>query len=118
MTDRGFRASIVMIAIAFVAYFGVVVVPPLLSSGDIMGAFAAGFVNPYSSGYSADVIACWMVLAVWVTYESRAHAIRGGWICLLLGVAPGVVVGFATYLIVRSRQFSEEELQARPPDAA
>lgn len=48
MTNQTFRVPFVTISIAFVAYSGVVVVPPLLSSGDIGVAFAAGFVNPYA----------------------------------------------------------------------
>lgn len=107
MTDRTFRILLVTISIAFVAYFGVVVVPPLIASGDVPGAFAAGFANPYASGYSADVIGCWAVLAVWVGHEARAHSIRGGWLCLLLGIVPGVVVGLSAYLIIRHQQISD-----------
>jgi hypothetical protein len=61
MAEQFFRFSLVTVSLGFMAYFGVVVVPPLLESGDVIGAFAAGFVNPYSSGYSADVVACWLV---------------------------------------------------------
>ncbi len=113
MAEQLFRVSIVVISLGFVMYFGFVVVPPLLESGDILGAFAAGFANPYSSGYSADVIACWLVLVAWVAYEACTLSIRGGWICLILGIVPGVVVGFAAYLLVRAGQISE----ARPSSA-
>ncbi len=114
MSHRLFRFVVIAVSLTFVAYFTIVVVPPLLESGEVMGAFAAGFANPYSSGYSADVIACWLVLAAWVLYDARSLSVRGGWICLALGIVPGVVVGFAAYLLVRSRQVSE----ARRPDAA
>jgi hypothetical protein len=107
VTEQLFRFSLIAISLGFVAYFGVVVVPPLLESGDVLGAFAAGFANPYSSGYSADVISCWLVLVVWVLYEARTHSIRGGWICLILGIVPGVVVGLAAYLLLRSGQDPE-----------
>lgn len=107
MAERLFRISLVTVSFVFVAYFGVVVVPPLLESGDLLGAFRAGFANPYSSGYSADAIACWLVLAAWVTFEGRTLGVRGGWFCLALGIAPGVVVGFAAYLLLRARQLSE-----------
>ena len=107
VAEQLFRVSLVVVSLGFVMYFGFVVVPPLLESGDIFGAFAAGFANPYSSGYSADVIACWLVLVAWVAYEARTLSIRGGWICLVLGIVPGVVVGLAAYLLVRAGQISE-----------
>ena len=104
MTQRFFHWALVAIAVGFTVFFCTVVMPPVLESGDILGAFAAGFVNPYASGYSADVIACWLILAVWVLHEARAEGVKGGWFCVLLGVVPGVAVGLAAYLIVRARQ--------------
>jgi len=83
------------------------VVPSLVANLDVVGAFAAGFVNPYASGYSTDVIVCWGILAAWVAYEARAYSVKHGWICLVLGVVPGVAVGLALYLLVRSKQVSE-----------
>lgn len=104
-----FRIILIIIAIGFTAAFVVLVVPPLLESGDIVGAFAAGFVNPFSSGYALDVILCWLVLAVWVLYEARAHGIRHGWVALLLGIVPGVATGFAVYLLLRMHQQGASE---------
>jgi hypothetical protein len=104
MNERQFRAVIIGIAIGFTALFIVVVIPPLIDNPDIVGAFAAGFVNPYSSGYSADVIACWLILAAWVVFEARSKRVKHGWLCLVLGLVPGVAVGFAGYLILRSNQ--------------
>ena len=110
MNERHFRTAILVVALAFTALFAVVVVPPLIEDPDILGAFAAGFENPYSSGYSADVIACWLILAAWVAFEAKSKRVRHGWLCLILGVIPGVAVGFATYLLIRSRQVSEQSL--------
>ncbi|WP_218140263.1 DUF2834 domain-containing protein [Solimonas aquatica] len=92
------------IGLAFAAAFVWIVIPPLLQHPDILGAFAAGFVNPYSSGYALDAICCWLVLAAWVAYEAKAEGIRHGWIALVLGLAPGVATGFAFYLLLRMRR--------------
>ncbi len=104
MKDRLLKIQLTAVALGFTIVFCVVVVPPLWASGDIVGAFLAGFVNPYASGYSADVLFCWGVLALWVTYEAKVLAVKGGWVCLLLGVVPGVAVGFAVYLMLRMSQ--------------
>lgn len=102
-----FRILCYVIALLFSACFAAVVVPALIRDGDIIGAFAAGFVNPYASGYSLDVLLCWLTLFIWVVYDSKAHAVRHGWICLALGVVPGVAVGFPLYLVLRSYQLQE-----------
>lgn len=73
----------------------------------LIADFAAGFVNPYSSGYSADVILCWIALVIWVTYEAKVYSVRHGWICLVLGIVPGVAVGFPLYLVLRNRQMRQ-----------
>ncbi|MDD3446684.1 MAG: DUF2834 domain-containing protein, partial [Zavarzinia sp.] len=65
--------------------------------------FGQGFVNPFSTGYSLDVLTCWAVLAVWIIRDARVAGIRHGWIALVLGIVPGVAVGFAFYLWLRSR---------------
>lgn len=104
MTDKTFRALLCVCAGVFLAYFCFTVIPPLIENPDIPGAFAAGFVNPYASGYSTDVIICWVILAVWVVFEARQYSVRGGWVCVLLGLVPGVAVGFAAYLYIRQRQ--------------
>lgn len=103
-----FKILLVALGAGFALAFCVMVVPPLLESGDVMGAFAAGFVNPYSSGYALDAIMCWCVLAVWVIYERKALSLRHGWIALLLGIAPGVATGFAFYLLLRTQQLREK----------
>lgn len=106
MTGKVFTVLVSACALLFTAFFCVTVVPPLLEDPDILGAFAAGFVNPYASGYSTDVIVCWAILAVWVTYEAKASSIRHGWVCLVLGIVPGVATGFGLYLLLRHRQLS------------
>lgn len=106
MTEPLFKAAIIAAAAAFTALFALWCIPPLIADPDIVGAFAAGFVNPYASGYSADVLACWVILSAWILYERRVLGVRhGGW-CIALGVIPGVAVGFAGYLLVRMRHLS------------
>lgn len=104
MSESTFRATLFCAALFFTSFFAVVVVPPLVENPDILGAFAAGFVNPYSSGYSMDVFVCWAILAAWVVYEAKTYSVRKGWVCLLLGIVPGVAVGFAAYLLLRAKQ--------------
>jgi len=107
MPESTFRAVLVVAAVFFAAFFAWVVLPPLIESRDIWGAFAAGFVNPYSSGYSMDTLVCWAILAAWIVYEARALSVRKGWVCLLLAIVPGVAVGFAMYLFLRGKQVRE-----------
>lgn len=108
MNRSSLKVLLVVLALGFAVLFSVVVVPPLLASGDVLAAFAAGFVNPYASGYALDAITCWLVLAVWVIYEAKARHVRYGWVALLLGLAPGVATGFATYLLLRMRHEHQE----------
>ena len=107
MSETLFRRLLTIAAVFFSVFFAVVVIPPLIANPDVFGAFAAGFVNPYSSGYSMDVLVCWAILAVWVVYEAKAYSVRYGWVCLLLGIIPGVAVGFALYLLLRTRYVTE-----------
>ncbi|MEL7476817.1 MAG: DUF2834 domain-containing protein [Cyanobacteria bacterium J06555_12] len=107
-----FKALLLFAALFFATYFAVVVVPPLIADPDILGAFAAGFVNPYSSGYSTDVLVCWGILATWIVYEATTYSVKYGWACLLLGIVPGVAVGFALYLLVRAKQIQERARDA------
>ena len=109
MSPPLFRALLVFLAAGFAGAFAVIVVPPLMASGDVIGALAAGFVNPFASGYAIDAIMCWLVLTVWVVYEAKAHGIRHGWVAVLLGAAPGVATGFAVYLLLRMGQIGPEQ---------
>ena len=111
MQKNTFILIVGLLGLTFLLLFIIVVIPPLLVDFDVLGAFLAGFVNPYSSGYSYDVFVTWAILATWIAYESKKF--KYGWICLLLGVVPGVAVGFATYLILREKQLmsSDQELK-------
>jgi len=113
MTQKYFRISLWLLALGFAGAFTLVVMPPLLESPDVLGAFAAGFVNPYAAGYALDAIFCWFVLATWVMHEAKTMGLRHGWIALLLGIAPGVATGFAVYLLLRLNQLPAPT----PPDS-
>ncbi|PPE73519.1 hypothetical protein C3942_11985 [Solimonas fluminis] len=104
MSRNLYQALLWVFGLGFAVAFNLVVMPALLRDGDILGGFAAGFVNPYASGYALDAILCWCVLASWVAWERSTLGIRHGWIALLLGIAPGVATGFAFYLLLRLRQ--------------
>jgi hypothetical protein len=106
MNKKIFKYALTSIAMIFTMIFCTIVIPPLIDNPDVVGAFAAGFVNPYSSGYSADVFCCWAILLIWVIYEFPK--VRYGWICLLLGIIPGVAVGLAVYLLLRMDQFNSK----------
>lgn len=103
MPKSVYELLVVLLGAAFAVAFAVIVVPPLLESGDVVGAFAAGFVNPYSSGYSLDAILTGLILVVWVLYERRTLGVRHGWIAIILCFVPGVAVALAYYLILRAR---------------
>ncbi len=104
MIALAFRISLLILAAAFTVAFVLVCIPPFFENPDIIGAFAGGFVNPYASGFALDVFFSWGVLAVWVVYEAKVKGIRHGWLALVLGVVPGVAVGFAVYLLLRLKQ--------------
>lgn len=104
MSEQAFKLVVSAIGIGFALFFVVTVVPPLVENPDVIGAAMAGFVNPYAAGYATDTILCWFVLAVWVIYEASNRDVKHGWLCLLIGVVPGVASGFALYLVLRSTQ--------------
>lgn len=107
MSEQAFKATIAAAAVVFTALFANWCIPPQIENPDLIGAFAAGFVNPYSSGYAVDTLACWAILTAWIAYEARTKGVRHGWIFALLGIIPGVAVGFAGYLLLRMRQLDE-----------
>ncbi len=113
MTRSVFEKLIALLGLVFMAFFAVVVVPPLIESGDIVGAFAAGFVNPYSSGYSFDAIVTGFILIAWVLYERHVFAIRHGWVAIVLCFVPGVATAFAYYLVLRLRRENARRLDNR-----
>lgn len=104
MNETSFKFTIIAAAAGFTALFAYWCVPPLIAKPDVIGAFAAGFVNPYASGYAADTLACWVILTAWIAYEAKAKNVRHGWVFVLLAMVPGVAVGFAGYLLMRHRQ--------------
>jgi hypothetical protein len=108
MNETLFKTYLTLAAALFTAIFGFLIIPPLIDNPDILGAFAAGFVNPFAAGYSTDVFFCWFVLAIWVWFESTSLSIKHGWVCLVLGVVPGVAVGFALYLLIRHSQLRSQ----------
>jgi len=109
MKESTFKILMFCIAIVFTLVFAIVVMPPLIADPDIFGALGAGFVNPYSSGYSVDVFLCWVALAIWVFYESKALGVKHGWVCLVLGAFPGVAVGLPLYLVLRNFQVNQSQ---------
>lgn len=108
-----FRFLIGGLGAAFTLFFLIAVLPPALASGDLISAFAAGFVNPFAAGYSADVIICGLILAVWIVHERRTEGVRHGLWLLPVILVPGVATAFALYLILRSVQLSGSHDDAR-----
>ena len=109
MSKSIFESVVAGLGAAFAVLFAIIVVPPLLQSGDVFGAFAAGFVNPISTGYSLDVFLCALILFAWIIYERKAAGIKHGWIAIPLSFVPGVATGFAFYLVLRSRQLAAHD---------
>ena len=98
------KLTIIAAAAVFTALFATWCIPPFIADPDIISALAAGLVNPYASGYSADSLSCWVILSAWILYVRRAYGVRHGLWCIALGALPGVAVGFAAYLLIRMRQ--------------
>ncbi|MFT6051110.1 MAG: putative membrane protein YfcA [Halioglobus sp.] len=104
-----FKTCLLLISLLFTTILCYLVIPPLIENPNIIEALAAGFVNPFAAGYSTDVFFCWFVLAVWVWFEASNLDVKHGWVCLILGVVPGVAVGFALYLLIRQSQLKSQE---------
>jgi uncharacterized membrane protein len=107
MNQTNFVRLLTFIALGFTLFFAATVVPPLIQEPDVIGAFSAGFVNPYSTGYSVDVILCWWILVALVLYDTTRSRIPYRWVCVVLGIVPGVAVGLSLYLILRARHFDQ-----------
>lgn len=108
MSGTIFRLLVGFLGGVFVLVFCFIVLPPLIESMDIIGALSAGFVNPFSTGYSVDAILCGAILIVWILYERSAYGIRGGWIAIPICVVPGVATAFALYLLLRFKQVASQ----------
>lgn len=111
MSKAVFEALVIGLGVLFAIAFCIVVVPQLVESGDVPGAFAAGFVNPFSSGYSLNVVLCAFILFAWIIYERSALGIKHGWIAIPLSIVPGVATGFALYLVLQSRQLDRSKAE-------
>ena len=61
----------------------------MIECGNAPGAFAAGFVNPFASGFLLDAILCGLILMVWVLHERSALGIKHGWVAIVLSFAMG-----------------------------
>ena len=109
-----FKSVLVLLAGSFTVAFFAVCPRAFMKDPDVARAIAGGFVNPFATLYSLDAIGCWFVLATWVLYESKHTRMRHGWVALLLGIFPGVTVGFAVYLLIRFSQAPEESTMQRP----
>lgn len=112
MSEQQFKLAIALPAVVFLLFFLFIVLPASISLNDVQATLAAGFVNPLASGYAIDAIACWLIMAVWIVYERQTLAVRHGWLCCLLGIIPGVAVGFALYLVIRQAQLETTRLKA------
>lgn len=99
-----YLTTLAILGLGFAAYFFITFVPLLAENPSVVHAFKAGYANPYSSGFSTDVITCWFVLAAWVIYERFEKGINYGWVVLLVGLVPGVATAFALYLYLRMKQ--------------
>ncbi len=107
MSESIFKQLMCTIALLFTLFVMVYLIPPLIASEDILGSLALGFVNIFSTAYTLDAIFCWIVLTIWVFYESKAFLVKHGWICVILGIFPGVAVGFPIYLLLRHSQLKQ-----------
>lgn len=107
MNNNVFKTLLLTLAAGFTLLFAVIVIPAFIQEPNILAAFGAGFVNPFSSGYSLDVFFCYAILALWIIYDAKAYSVKYGWLCLIVGAVPGVAVGFALYLFIRQQQVKE-----------
>jgi len=82
LTKSVFEGLVITLGALFALAFAVIIGPPLMASGDIIGAFAAGFVNPYATGYSLDAILTGLILIVWIIYERETLGVKFGWIAI------------------------------------
>ncbi len=105
MNKSIYAGLLALLGLGFAVFFFVTMGPPFFANPDLPGAALAGFVNPYSTGYAVDTIACWVLLLVWVVYERKK--VKHGWVAILLGIVPGVATGIALYLFLRMKQLNE-----------
>ena len=104
MNEQNFKRAIISSTVIFMLVFLFYSLPAVFDMSDIVAASLEGFVNPIAAGYSTDVITCWFILSFWILFESKQYDVKRGWICILLGIIPGVAFGFCLYLIIRHKQ--------------
>lgn len=107
MNESIFKFLCLAFAAFFTLAFFMLMTGPFLENPDIVGAFAAGFVNPYSSGYALDAVVCGFILITWIIYEASTLKVKHGWICVVLTFIPGVAVGLGLYLVLRHSQLKQ-----------
>jgi len=106
MNEVNFKRAILVSAAIFLAVFLFYTLPAAIEQADLIQSFAAGFVNPFSTGYSVDVIACGFILIFWILFETKQYGVRYGWVCIILTLIPGVAVGLTAYLLLRYKQLN------------
>jgi hypothetical protein len=109
MSGPVFKGLVGFLGATFTLAFCIIVVPEFLESADIIDAFAAGFVNPFSTGYSIDAILCAAILIARIIYEKSALHVRHGWIVVPLCAVPGVATAFAVYHLIRFNQVAGKQ---------
>ena len=108
MNESIFRVLLIIVATGFALYALLFFFPPIIENPDIIGVLKAGFVNPYATAYSIDLIACWVVLILWIAHERFVLHVEHGWICVPIGLTLGVVIGLSLYLLMRMSHFSKK----------
>jgi len=108
VSEKAFKTILVLVIIGFTLFWFGYFLPPIIKDPDIAVILQSGFVNSYATGFSIDLIACWVVLILLVVYESKNKSIKHGWVCILLGLVPGVVVGWSVYLLLRHSQLNND----------
>lgn len=108
MNEKFFEGALACIATGFTIVFCVFVIPSPNAAPNIIAAFAAGSVDLFAAGSSIDVILCWAVLAILITYEAMIFSVGHAWICLVIGIAPGVALGCPLYLHTTHKAYPAE----------
>ncbi len=111
MTENQFKKSILITAAIFLLVLFFYTLPYAVELADPIAISLAGFVNPISSGWATDVISTWFILAFWIFYEKKQYKVKLGWVCLPLGIFPGVAFGFCLYLLIRQAQIKTQTAQ-------
>jgi len=104
MTETNFKRGIVFSTAVFLLVLFTYTLPYTIELADPIAISLAGFVNPISSGWSTDVITSWFILSFWILFEAKQYKVKKGWICLPLGIFPGVAFAFCLYLLMRHKQ--------------